>query len=183
MPSPKQRKIAVMGYRSVGKSSLSIQFIEGQFVDSYDPTIENTFTKTVRINSQDYEIKLMDTAGLDEYSMFPSQYSIDVHGYVLVYSITSAKSFDVVKTIYERLLDITGKLQVPVVLVGNKTDLHLERQVSSSDGRKLAEDWNAIFLETSAKENLSVSDVFHLLLTEIEKANGNAGDKSNCSLC
>ncbi|XP_030761862.1 GTP-binding protein Rheb homolog [Sitophilus oryzae] len=182
MPAPKQRKIAVMGYRSVGKSSLSIQFVEGQFVDSYDPTIENTFTKTVRINSQDYEIKLMDTAGLDEYSIFPSQYSIDVHGYVLVYSITSQKSFEVAKSIYDRLLDITGKIQVPVVLVGNKTDLHLERQVSSADGKKLAEEWNAIFLETSAKENLSVSDVFHLLLTEIEKANGIVGDKSNCSI-
>ncbi|ENN77027.1 GTP-binding protein Rheb homolog [Dendroctonus ponderosae] len=182
MPAAKQRKIAVMGYRSVGKSSLSIQFIEGQFVDSYDPTIENTFTKTVRVNSQDYEIRLMDTAGLDEYSMFPSQYVIDIHGYVLVYSITSVKSFDVVKSIYNKLLDITGKVQVPVVLVGNKTDLHLERQVSTSDGKKLAKDWNAIFLETSAKENLSVSDVFHLLLSEIEKANGNSGDKPNCSI-
>ncbi|XP_050305702.1 GTP-binding protein Rheb homolog [Anthonomus grandis grandis] len=180
MPSPKQRKIAIMGYRSVGKSSLSIQFIEGQFVDSYDPTIENTFSKTVRVNSQDYEIRLMDTAGMDEYSLFPSQYSIDVHGYVLVYSITSIKSLEVVKAIYDKLLDITGKVQVPVVLVGNKTDLHLERQVSSSDGKKLAEEWGAIFLETSAKENLSVSDVFHLLLTEIEKSNGNSGDKSNC---
>ncbi|XP_046688495.1 GTP-binding protein Rheb homolog [Homalodisca vitripennis] len=39
---PKQRKIAIMGYRSVGKSSLSIQFVDGQFVDSYDPTIENS---------------------------------------------------------------------------------------------------------------------------------------------
>lgn len=182
MPSAKQRKIAVMGYRSVGKSSLSIQFIEGQFVDSYDPTIENTFSKTVRVNSQDYEIRLMDTAGLDEYSLFPSQYSIDVHGYVIVYSITSGKSFDVAKSIYDKLLDITGKVQVPVVLVGNKTDLHLERQVSSSEGRKLAEEWNALFLETSAKENLSVSDVFHSLLSEIEKSNGNAGDKSNCSI-
>ncbi|KAF7275736.1 hypothetical protein GWI33_011320 [Rhynchophorus ferrugineus] len=175
MPAPKQRKIAVMGYRSVGKSSLTIQFIEGQFVDSYDPTIENTFTKTVRVNSQDYEIKLMDTAGLDEYSLFPSQYSIDVHGYVLVYSITSQKSFGVVKALYDKLLDITGKVQVPVVLVGNKTDLHLERQVSSNEGKKLADEWNAIFIETSAKENVSVSDVFHALLTEIEKANGNAG--------
>lgn len=182
MPAPKQRKIAIMGYKSVGKSSLSIQFIEGQFVDSYDPTIENTFTKTVRVNSQDYEIKLMDTAGLDEYSLFPSQYVLDVHGYVLVYSVTSVKSFDVVKSLYDKLLNITGKVQVPIVLVGNKTDLHLERQVSSSDGKKLADDWNAVFIETSAKENLSVSDVFHLLLTEIEKANGNTGDKSNCSI-
>ncbi|MFT7813883.1 hypothetical protein AGIG_G19474 [Arapaima gigas] len=42
MPQPKSRKIAILGYRSVGKSSLTIQFVEGQFVDSYDPTIENS---------------------------------------------------------------------------------------------------------------------------------------------
>lgn len=181
MPS-KQRKIAVMGYRSVGKSSLSIQFVEGQFVDSYDPTIENTFTKSTRINSQDYELKLVDTAGQDEYSLFPSQYSIDVHGYVLVYSITSIKSFDVIKSIHEKLLDITGKENVPLVLVGNKTDLHLERAISSDEGKKLAEDWKAIFLETSAKENQSVSDIFHNLLMEIEKADGNINDKNSCSI-
>lgn len=182
MPS-KQRKIAVMGYRSVGKSSLSIQFVEGQFVDSYDPTIENTFTKSTRINSQDYELKLVDTAGQDEYSLFPSNYSIDVHGYVLVYSITSIKSFDVVKSIHEKLLDITGKDIVPLVLVGNKTDLHMERAITTEEGKKLAEDWRAIFLETSAKENQSVSDIFHNLLMEIEKADGNMNDKNNCSIC
>lgn len=181
MPS-KQRKIAVMGYRSVGKSSLSIQFVEGQFVDSYDPTIENTFTKSTRINSQDYELKLVDTAGQDEYSLFPSQYSIDVHGYVLVYSITSLKSFDVVKSIHEKLLDITGKDNVPLVLVGNKTDLHMERAITTEEGRKLADDWKAIFLETSAKENQSVSDIFLNLLMEIEKADGNINDKNRCSV-
>lgn len=69
------------------------------------------FTKTIRIESQDYELKLVDTAGHDEYSIFPSQYSINVHGYVLVYSITSMKSFEVVKKIHEKLLDITGKPQ------------------------------------------------------------------------
>lgn len=176
----RQRKIAVMGYRSVGKSSLSIQFVEGQFVDSYDPTIENTFTKSTRINSQDYELQLVDTAGQDEYSIFPSQYSIDVHGYVLVYSITSEKSFDVIKIIYDKLLDITGKVHVPLVLVGNKTDLHMERMISYDEGRKLAEGWNAIFLEASAKQNTSVSDIFHTLLMEIEKADTKMNEKSNC---
>lgn len=42
--------------------------------------------------------------------------------------------------------------RVPVVLVGNKTDLHMERMISYEEGKKLAEDWNAIFLETSAKQ-------------------------------
>lgn len=179
---PKQRKIAVMGYRSVGKSSLSIQFVEGQFVDSYDPTIENTFKKSTRINSQEYELELVDTAGQDEYSIFPSQYSIDVHGYVLVYSINNSKSFEVVQSIYEKVLDITGKGHVPIVLVGNKTDLHMERLVTTEEGKKLAESWNAVFLETSAKQNAAVSDIFHLLINEIEKADGNTNEKSNCVL-
>lgn len=69
------------------------------------------FTKSTRVNSQDYELKLVDTAGQDEYSIFPTQYSMDIHGYVLVYSITSKKSFETVKIIYDKLLDITGKLQ------------------------------------------------------------------------
>ncbi|XP_022915172.1 GTP-binding protein Rheb homolog isoform X1 [Onthophagus taurus] len=197
----KQRKIAVMGYRSVGKSSLSIQYVEGQFVDSYDPTIENTFIKTTRFNSQEYELKLVDTAGQDEYSIFPPEYAIDFHGYVLVYSITSPKSFDVVKLIYAKLLDIKGKGHVPVVLVGNKTDLHMERMIPSEEGRKLAEDWKAVFLETSAKQNavsalclrskkselcvkngMSVSEIFHKLLSEIEKADGNISEKPNCTI-
>lgn len=181
MPA-KERNIAMMGYRSVGKSSLSIQFVEGQFVDSYDPTIENTFTKITRVNSTDYEVKLVDTAGQDEYSIFPAQYSMDFHGYVLVYSITSQKSFEVIQIIYEKLLDVMGKAYVPVVLVGNKTDLHQERAVSTEEGRKLAECWKAQFLETSAKQNESVADIFHLLLQQIERDNGNTGEKSSCTI-
>lgn len=42
---------------------------------------------------------------------------------------------------------------VPVVLVGNKTDLHQERNVSTDEGKRLAESWKAQFLETSAKQN------------------------------
>lgn len=43
--------------------------------------------------------------------------------------------------------------RVPVVLVGNKNDLHLERVVSTDQGRRLADHWKAVFLETSAKEH------------------------------
>lgn len=67
------------------------------------------FSKITRMNNADYEVKLVDTAGQDEYSIFPAQYSMDFHGYVLVYSITSQKSFEVIKIIYEKLIDVMGK--------------------------------------------------------------------------
>ncbi|XP_077993302.1 GTP-binding protein Rheb-like [Glandiceps talaboti] len=180
---PKQRKIALMGFRSVGKSSLTIQFVEGQFVDAYDPTIENTFTKTFKIRGQEFQLQLVDTAGQDEYSIFPQSYTVDIHGYVLVYSVTSEKSFEVIKVIHEKLLDMIGKVQVPIVLVGNKTDLHMERVISPEIGKNLADSWKAGFVESSAKENESVVDVFRSILIEIEKQDGNPEQaKSDCTI-
>lgn len=50
----------------------------------------------------------MDTAGQDEYSSFPPEYSVDVNGYVLVYSIDSPHSFEVCKHIHNKLMDLIG---------------------------------------------------------------------------
>lgn len=106
----------------------------------------------------------------------------DFHGYVLVYSITSQKSFEVIKIIYDKLIDVMGKAYVPIVLVGNKTDLHQERMVSFEEGKRLAEQWKATFLEASAKQNESVDEIFSHLLHNIEKDNNanNPQAKSNC---
>lgn len=175
MPT-KQRRIAILGFRSVGKSSLTIQFVEGQFVDSYEPTIENTFNKTLKVRGQEYQLTLVDTAGQDEYSIFPTQYGMDIHGYILVYSITDPRSLEVVQIIYDKLLDMTGKVNVPLVLVGNKKDLQAERKISQEQGKKLAESWKAAFMEASAKNNDSVTDIFSQCLGQIEKADSAGGN-------
>ena len=70
-------------------------------MDSYDPTIENTFTKMLKYRGQEYEVLVVDTAGQDEYSIFPTQYSVDIDGYILVYSIDSEKSFELVQVDFE----------------------------------------------------------------------------------
>ncbi|XP_050407348.1 GTP-binding protein Rheb [Patella vulgata] len=179
---PKQRRIALMGYRSVGKSSLTIQYVENQFVDSYDPTIENTFQKVIKIRGQEYSLQLVDTAGQDEYSVLPQSYFTNIDGYVLVYSVNSSKSLDVIKYVYDKILDMKGKTQVPVVLVGNKSDLRMEREISFDDGKKIAESWKAPFLEASAKENQSVQDVFTQILMTVEKSENVGQEKSSCIL-
>lgn len=47
----------------VGKSSLTVRFVDGHFVDSYYPTIENTFSKVITYKGQDYATEIVDTAG------------------------------------------------------------------------------------------------------------------------
>uniref|UniRef100_A0A7N6BIT5 GTP-binding protein Rheb n=1 Tax=Anabas testudineus TaxID=64144 RepID=A0A7N6BIT5_ANATE len=181
MPQPKYRKIAVLGYRSVGKSSLTIQFVEGQFVDSYDPTIENTFNKMVSVNGQDFNLQLVDTAGQDEYSIFPQSHSMDIHGYVLVYSVTSMKSFEVVQVLHDKLLDMVGKIQS--VCVTYSFHLIFHRVIKPEEGKKLADSWGAAFMESSAKENETAVEVFKRIILEMEKADGNAApEEKKCAV-
>ena len=61
--SPRYRSISANVGTQPGKSSLAVQFVDGHFVDSYYPTIENTFSKTIRYKGQDFATEIVDTAG------------------------------------------------------------------------------------------------------------------------
>ncbi|KAG2348847.1 hypothetical protein BDR05DRAFT_956181 [Suillus weaverae] len=168
----RKRKIAVLGSRSVGKSSLVVQFIENHFVDAYYPTIESTFSKGVAYRGVEYDCDIIDTAGQDEYSILSSKHAIGIHGYVLVYSVTSRRSFDMIKIVYDKIVDFWGKNDIPCVIVGAKTDLQSSpnsRQVAPNEGEELAKLNNVAWVETSAKNNVNVGKVFELCLAEIEK--------------
>ncbi|KAJ1062455.1 hypothetical protein K5549_016960, partial [Capra hircus] len=110
-----------------GKTSLAHQFVEGEFLEDYDPTVENTYSKIVTVGKDEFHLHLVDTAGQDEYSILPYSFIIGVHGYVLVYSVTSLHSFQVIESLYQKLHEGHGKTRLPVVLVGNKADLSPDR--------------------------------------------------------
>lgn len=81
-----------------------MQFVDGHFVESYYPTIENTFSKTIRVKGQDFATEIVDTAGQDEYSILQSKHFIGIHGYMIVYSVGSRSSFDMVKVVRDKIL-------------------------------------------------------------------------------
>ncbi|KAI9227847.1 MAG: ras-2 [Piptocephalis tieghemiana] len=166
----KARRIAVLGYRAVGKSSLTIQFVENHFVDSYYPTIESTFTKTIHYKNTPYSCEIIDTAGQDEYSMLNSKHAIGIHGYVFVYSVTSLNSLEMARIIRDKILNYTGTDWIPCVLVGNKSDLHMQRQVSEEEGRELANRWKCQWTEASAKQDENIDKIFNLVIEEVEKS-------------
>ncbi|KAL1920020.1 uncharacterized protein VTP21DRAFT_1166 [Calcarisporiella thermophila] len=178
---PKIRRIAVLGQRAVGKSTLTVQFVENHFVPSYHPTIESTFNKTIKYKGREYSIEIIDTAGQDEYSILSDRHAIGIHGYVLVYSITSKQSLDTVKIIREKILNHTGTEWVPIVLVGNKSDLHMQRQITVEEGKELATQWNCQAIEASAKHNENIAKIFDLMISEIEKSHAPAQEnQSSC---
>lgn len=95
---------------------------------------------------------------------------------MLVYSVSSLPSFEMVQVIREKILNHLGTEWVPIVIVGNKSDLRPEqRQVSVEDGRKLSEKYNCGWTEASARYNENVGKAFEVLIAQIEKSQ-NPGD-------
>jgi len=179
-PTLVHRKIAVLGFRAVGKTSLTNAFVSGTFSDNYDPTIENTHHKTIRFRKVHFATDIIDTAGMDEYSSISRNASVGVHGYVLVFSTVSRSSFENVKKINESLLVSLGDaLDVPRVLVGSMKDLAEEREVTNQQAQSLANNWGIPYLECSSKTGENVAEVFHTLLKEMEKDDGLLNDKED----
>mmetsp|Transcript_8361 Transcript_8361/g.15128 ORF Transcript_8361/g.15128 Transcript_8361/m.15128 type:complete len:202 (-) Transcript_8361:771-1376(-) len=164
----KVRRVAVIGARGVGKTSISMRFCEDAFDDSYLPTIEDSYQATVCINNATYHCEVLDTSGQDEYSIFGAQLTIGVHGYILVYSVRDRSSFELLRTINEKLLVTLGASSVPRVLVGNQTDLESEREVSLSEGQAYARELACPFVECSAMTGHHVKDAFITLIRDME---------------
>ncbi|KAJ9623619.1 GTP-binding protein [Taxawa tesnikishii (nom. ined.)] len=165
------------------KSSLTVQFVDEHFVDSYYPTIENTFSKMIRHKNQDFAVEIIDTAGQDEYTILNSKHFIGIHGYMIVYSIGSKQSFEMVRVIRDKILNHLSADTVPIYIVGNKSDLRPEqRQVKEEDGRKLAEELKCGWTEASARANTNVTKAFEGMIGEIEKGQeaGQPKEGKNC---
>ncbi|KAE8209737.1 hypothetical protein CF319_g6645 [Tilletia indica] len=169
--APREYKLVVVGGGGVGKSALTIQFIQSHFVDEYDPTIEDSYRKQCVIDDEVALLDVLDTAGQEEYSAMREQYMRAGEGFLLVYSITSRNSFDEISTFYQQILRVKDQDFFPVTVVANKCDLEYERQVTNHEGRELAKQFGCRFIETSAKQRISVDEAFNCLVREIRRYN------------
>ncbi|XP_018417378.1 PREDICTED: GTPase RhebL1 [Nanorana parkeri] len=182
MPPVKHRKVVMLGYPSVGKSSLALQFIKGDFPTDYEPTIENTWSKTFVLGTDEFELDVVDTAGQDEYSLLPQSFIFGIHGYIVVYSVACSRSFQIATGLHRVLVDRRGKCLMPIVLVGNKNDLPSQcREVKQEEGKKLADSWGAAFMEVSAKDPEKSKQIFTKIIEEIDRVERSFSEEKKCS--
>ena len=91
-------------------------------------------------------------------------------GFLCVYSITMKDTFNAVHRFYDHILQVKGKDEVPLILVGSKCDLETDREVSKDEGKALAEKFSCPFFETSAKTRVTVDEVFEELVRIVQKS-------------
>ncbi len=108
-----------------GKSSLLSSLLGRDFSEDYEPTVVATHrhTLTMKGGRVRFDLKIVDTAGQDEFSTIPTEASLGVHGYILVFDVTSRTSFEKLRHINDKLLEAIGADAVPRVVVANKSDL------------------------------------------------------------
>ena len=92
---------------------------------------EDSYRKQCVIDDEVALLDVLDTAGQEEYSAMREQYMRTGEGFLLVYSITSRQSFEEILTFQQQILRVKDKDYFPIIIVGNKCDLDLERKVST----------------------------------------------------
>ena len=161
-------KILILGDSYVGKTSLLLKFTDNIFKESYIATIGVEYKeKIITLNNKNYKLNIWDTAGQERFKSITKNFFKSADGIIFTYDITKKKTFDNLKN---WLIEAENKTNnYKSIIVGNKIDLEKKREVTYDLGYNLANKKNCLFLETSAKIDINVQDVFIDLLKEIIK--------------
>lgn len=152
-------KVVVLGYYSVGKSSLALKYVKGTFNPNEESTIGASFlTKLISHKESTLKYEIWDTAGQERYNSLIPMYYRGAHVALIVYDITKRESFEVAKKWIDEL-----KVEKPAdflkVLIGNKIDLE-NREVSKEEGFLYAQEHCCLFYESSAKTGYNIEKLF-----------------------
>ena len=162
-------KYIIIGDAAVGKSNLLLRYAHGQFKPEYQLTIGVEFgAKNIQIKNKIYRIQIWDTAGQENFRSITRAYYKNSVCALVVYDITNRDSFNNVSTWIEDCKNQSPKT-IFMVLVGNKSDLQDKRQVNFEEGQELAERFQMLFFETSAKDGNNVEEIFLKSADEIAK--------------
>lgn len=160
-------KILLIGDSGVGKSCLLVRFVEDKFSPSFITTIGIDFKiKTVDINGKKVKLQLWDTAGQERFRTITTAYYRGAMGIILVYDVTDERTFANVKQWFKTVNDHAND-DAQLLLVGNKSDMDT-RVVSYDQGEALAQELGLPFIESSAKDDSNVNEIFFTLAKLIQ---------------
>jgi len=173
-PSSLDLKIVVLGSVSVGKTSIINRYCNKTFIEDTLSTIgAGFFNRNENFDGMDVSIMVWDTAGEERFRSVAPSLLRGANGLVLVYDVTSTKSFKDIDAFMDLYLDtcqVDSSMQLPVLLLGNKADL----QVAVSEDT--VEEWKrknkvVYSYNVSAKSGQNVDIAFETLVKSLTSPN------------
>jgi len=163
-------KLVFVGDVETGKTSVINRYVHGEFDANYQTTIGIDFlSKVIRQESRTVRLQLWDTAGQERFRSLIPSYIRDASGVMVVYDVTKRASFTNTSQWITHVREQQGEAGT-LVLVGNKIDLASDRQVSTEEGQKLAEEQKLLFFEVSAKTGENIEQLFQNLVEALPMA-------------
>ncbi|CAF1173162.1 unnamed protein product [Adineta ricciae] len=164
-------KIVIIGDSSVGKSNLLLRFTRNEFRLDTQSTIGVEFAyKQLLIDGKRIKTQVWDTAGQERFKTVIPQFYRGSEGALVVFDLTKPDTFQHVSTWIEEVYRHTPA-DLPIVLVGNKSDLVEQRAVSREEATALAKHLNLSYMETSALNASNVEQAFVLLVSSVYEKN------------
>jgi Ras-related protein Rab-1A len=153
-------RVCLIGDSNVGKTSLLTRFCDSSYKENYNNTIGVDF-RVISLKYKDIIVKIhiWDTAGQEKYKSVAVNYFRSTHGFMFIYDITDENSFSNIEN-WINLAFNNSSNHLINFLVGNKSDLEEERQVTKKEAEEFAKSKDLFFFETSAKNNDNVEKVF-----------------------
>lgn len=161
-------KLLIIGDSSVGKSNFLFQFIENKFTDTHIATIGFDFKSqnvTLPTSKQVVKLQIWDTAGQERFMSVNKNLFLRVQGMLLMYDITNRESFEHISNWVENIKEICSS--IPIVLVGNKSDMEELRIVTEEEGKAVAKKLKMSFFETSGKTGSNVREAIYEIAEQI----------------
>jgi len=153
-------KVVLLGEGCVGKTSVVLRYVEDKFNDKHLTTLQATFlNKKLNISGKRVNLAIWDTAGQERFHALGPIYYRMSNGAILVYDITDEDSFQKVKNWVRELKKMLGS-EICLTIAGNKIDLEKERNVSIEMAEEYAKSVGAVHLNTSAKMNTGIEEMF-----------------------
>ncbi len=162
-------KVIVAGAKDVGKTTLIHRYVSGRFLANTISTIGLDFmTKKLTVDETEISLSLWDFAGEEKFRNLLPSYCSGASGALILYDITSKSSFDELDAWIKLIRENTEDRGVSILLIGSKSDLADQRQVSPEEAKKLVEEKQINkYLECSSKTGENVKNIFHTLVEDI----------------
>jgi len=153
-------KIMMLGDAAVGKTSLTIRFISGFFLEDLKLTIGVDFySKTTNFNKKKVKLQIWDFGGEERFRFLLKQYCKGANAAFFLYDITNRLSLDHLPDWTQIIREHAG--DIPIMLIGSKVDLKEFRVVSRDEGILAAKKYNlSTFIELSSKTGQNVEKAF-----------------------
>ncbi|XP_063699961.1 ras-related protein Rab-43 [Culicoides brevitarsis] len=166
-------KVVLIGDCGTGKTCIVQRFKNGNWIEKHNNTIGVDFSiKTIAVDGKRVKLQIWDTAGQERFRTITQSYYRSANGVIIVYDITKRQSYVNLQRWIDEVRRYTAS-NVILALVGNKCDLEAERQVDPAEVTSMCELIPEIMfsIETSAKDNTNIENVFQNLAKELKMRN------------